>query len=458
VRLDRDWLDRRQLLRYGAVTGLGAALGAFGGCVAPGRRQAASASTLLLATPPLSRVRVGVIGVGGMGTNHVATLLKLEGVEVKAICDIDAGHAAHAMELVKQAGQATPATYTRGEHDFERLSGEEDLDLVYIATPWRWHVPMSVAAMKSGKHVAVEVPAAITGDGCWELVETAERTGRHCVMLENCCYDRPEMMCLHMVRKGLLGEVLHGECGYLHDLRSVKFGRGGEGLWRRAHSTRRNANLYPTHGLGPVAQCMNINRGDRFDYLVSMSSPSRGLQLWQQEQLPADDPRRKETYVLGDVNSTLIRTALGKTIYVVHDTNLPRPYSRLFTIQGTKGIFQRWPERIHVERIHVEGRTQGHGWEQLDDYYKEYEHPLWKSDTVKKASGGHGGMDFLESYRLIECLRRGEPTDMNVYDAAAWSVIVELTERSVANRSQSVDVPDFTRGGWKSTQPLGIVG
>ncbi|MEE9127760.1 MAG: Gfo/Idh/MocA family oxidoreductase [Planctomycetota bacterium] len=449
---ERDHLDRRQLLRYGAATGLGAALGALGGCGGGDRRQLGPAPMSLLATPPLQRVRVGVIGVGGMGTHHLRTLLKLRGVEVKAICDINEQHATRAVQLVEKAGQAVPAAYTRGERDFERLCAEAELDLAYIATPWRWHVPMCVAAMEAGKHVAVEVPAAITVDGCWELVETAERTRKHCVMLENCCYDRPEMMCLNMVRKGLLGEVVHGECGYLHDLRGVKFSRRGEGLWRRAHSTRRNANLYPTHGLGPVAQCMNINRGDVFDYLVSMSGPSRGLQLYQQEKLQPDDPRRNENYVLGDVNLTLIRSKLGKTIYVVHDTNLPRPYSRLFTIQGTKGIFQRWPERVHVQ-----GRSRGHRWQQLSDY-ADYPHPLWKSDAVKKASGGHGGMDFLESYRLIQCLRQGLPTDMNVYDAASWSVIVGLTERSVANRSKPVDIPDFTRGRWQTTKPLGIVG
>jgi hypothetical protein len=352
---------------------------------------------------------------------------------------------------VKEAGQPTPTLYTRGERDFERLCAEEDVDLVYTATPWRWHVPVCVAAMTNGKHAATEVPAAITLDGCWELVETAERTRRHCIMMENCCYDRPEMMCLNMVRRGLLGEVVHGEGGYLHDLRAVKFSRSGEGLWRREHSIKRNANLYPTHGLGPVAQCMNINRGDRFDYVVSMSSPSRGLQNWQREQLPADDPRREETYALGDVNTALIKTVAGKTIYLVHDTNLPRPYSRLHVVQGTKGIFERWPERVHVE-----GRSPGHGWEGLAAY-GEYEHPLWRSEAVKQASGGHGGMDFLENYRLIQCLRAGEPLDMDVYDAAAWSALVECTERSVANRSRPVDIPDFTRGRYRGRPPLGIV-
>ena len=270
-------------------------------------------------------------------------------------------------------------------------------------------------------------------------------------MMENCCYDRPEMMCLNMVRKGLLGEVVHGACGYLHDLRGVKFANGGEGLWRREHSKTRNGNLYPTHGIGPVAQCMNINRGDRLDYLVSMSSKSGGLQLWRDERLAEDDPRRSEKYVLGDVNSTLIRTVNGCTIHLVHDTNLPRPYSRLHTVQGTRGIFQRWPDRVHIE-----GRSEGHGWETLDKV-AEFEHPLWKTAADQAASGGHGGMDYLENYRLITCLQRGEPTDMDVYDAAAWSCICELTERSVAGRSKPMDVPDFTRGRWRTYAALGIV-
>jgi hypothetical protein len=328
----------------------------------------------------------------------------------------------------------------------------EALDLVFTATPWEWHVPVCVAAMITGKHAATEVPAALTIDDCWRLVETAEQQARHCVMMENCCYDRPEMLCLNLVRRGLLGEVLHAEGGYLHDLRAVKFSSDGEGLWRRAHSEKRNGNLYPTHGLGPIAQCMNINRGDRLDYLVSMSSPSRGLQAWRQEKLAADDPRRDEQYALGDVNVTLIKTALGKTIYLVHDTNLPRPYSRMHVVQGTRGLFERWPERVHVE-----GRSPEHAWETLEKYYVEFEHPLWKSDAVKRASGGHGGMDFLENYRLVQCLRRGEPLDMDVYDGVTWSCISELTERSVAERSRSQDVPDFTRGRWKSRPSLGIV-
>lgn len=448
-----DGSDRRDFLKTGAAAGLSLALGGgLSGCATTRPRTGASAATLF-AAPSLDRVRMGFVGVGGMGSHHVLNcFLKLEGVDIQAVCDIVPEKVKRIQDAVEQAGRPRPRGYWRGPRDFERLCGEEDLDLVFTATPWEWHVPVCVAAMKSGKHAATEVPAAVTLDECWELVETSEKERRHCVMMENCCYDRAEMLCLNLVRKGLLGEVLHGECGYLHDLRDVKFSRDGEGLWRRAHSMTRNGNLYPTHGLGPVAQCMNINRGDQFDYVVSMSGPSRGLQRWQRERLAEDDPRRKETYKLGDINLALIKTRLGKTIYLVHDTNLPRPYSRIHIVQGTHGLFEKWPERIHIE-----GRSPEHEWEKLDAYYAEYEHPLWKSEAVKKASGGHGGMDFLEDYRLIACLRAGLPTDMDVYDAAAWSCMSALTERSVANRSRPVDVPDFTRGAWRARPPLDIV-
>ncbi|MCP4898226.1 MAG: gfo/Idh/MocA family oxidoreductase, partial [bacterium] len=249
-----------------------------------------------------------------------------------------------------------------------------------------------------------------------------------------------------------LAEALPGERGSLHDLREVKFDEEGEGSWRRAHASTRDGNLYTTHGLGPVSQCMNVNRGDRFDYLVSMSSPSRGLQDWQKEQLEPEDPRRLERYVLGDVNTALIKTTNGKTIYLVHDTNVPRPYSRLHIVQGSKGIFEKWPERVYIE-----GRSPSHTWEPLDAY-EQYEHPLWSSGVAEKAEGGHGGMDYLENYRLIQCLRHGLPLDMDVYDAASLSAISAATEKSVAERSSRVVIPDFTRGAWRYRPPLGIVG
>ncbi len=447
---DTTPFTRRDLLQAGAaMLGVGA-LGCAPGAAPTARPGPATGAPF--AAPPIDLVRIGFVGVGGMGTVHVRNLLALEGTRIQAIADIDEANAERARRLVVEAGQPEPRLYTRGPTDFVRLCETEELDLVFTATPWEWHVPVCVAAMRNGKHAATEVPAAVTLEECWQLVEEAERARRHCVMMENCNYDRMELMVLHMVRRGLFGEILHAEGGYLHDLRSVKFSSRGEGLWRRAHSMRRNGNLYPTHGLGPVANCMNINRGDRFDYLVSMSGPSRGLQRWAREHYPPDAPQRQERYVLGDVNVSLIRTATGRTIAVTHDTNLPRPYSRIHLVQGTHGLFQGYPSRVYVE-----GRSPSHRWETADTYLPEFEHPLWTFDAARRSTTGHGGMDFLEDYRLIACLRAGLPTDMTVYDAAALSAVSALSEWSVANRSRPVDFPDFTRGGWRTAAPWDIV-
>lgn len=455
-------MKRRDFVRTGAL-GAAAATGAVAGCDANGSRRPQGGSGAPprgmaappahpLAAPANEVVRIGFVGVGGMGTAHVRNLVRIEGCVVAAVCDVVAAHAEQAAQIVEDAGHPPPVLYTRGETDFERLCAEADLDLVYTATPWRWHVPVCVAAMRAGKHAATEVPAAYTLDGCWELVETAEAARRHCVMMENVNYGRSELLCLHLVRQGLLGEVLHAECGYLHDLRAIKFADEGEGLWRRAHSWTRNGNLYPTHGLGPVANCMDVNRGDRFDHLVSMSGPSRGLQDWAAEHYAQDHPKRAETFALGDVNGSLIKTALGKTIYVSHDTNLPRPYSRINLVQGTRGIFQGYPDRVYVE-----GRSPEHEWEPAESYYEEHEHPLWAALREEAVGAGHGGMDFLEDYRLVKCIREGLPTDMNVYDAAALSAVCELSERSVAQGSAPVAFPDFTRGRWREWTPWPVV-
>ena len=386
------------------------------------------------------------------GASHCRNLLRIEGVRLVAVCDIDESKVSQVQEWVVQADQPRPRGYVRGERDFERMCQEEELDLVFTATPWRWHVPVCVAAMTNGKHAATEVPAAVTLDECWQLVETAERTKKHCVMMENVNYGRAEMMVFNMVRQGVFGEIMHGECGYLHDLREVKFENAHEGLWRRAHSVSRNGNLYPTHGLGPVANCMDINRGDQFDYLVSMSSNSRGLQQYAKAHFPPDALERRERYTLGDVNVSLIHTVNGRTIFLSHDTNLPRPYSRINLVQGTKGLFQGYPDRVYIE-----GRNAQHQWETADAYYADYEHPLWQDIGGRSRGAGHGGMDFLEDYRLIKCLREGLPTDMNVYDAAALSAVSELSELSVADGSRPKTFPDFTRGQWQNYPPLSIV-
>jgi hypothetical protein len=441
-------MKRRDFLKTTAGT---VAAGAVAPLVA-GAARAPQRRTALLAAPPIPLVRIGYVGIGGMGSAHVRNLLRIDGCRITAVCDINPERTAWAVKAITEAGHPAPAVYERGPRDFERLCAEEDLDLVYNATPWEWHVPICLSAMKHGKHAAVEVPAAMTLDDCWALVEAAEKHQKHCVMMENVNYGRMEMMVFNLVRQGLLGEILHGEGGYLHDLREIKFSSRGEGLWRRAWSQKLNGNLYPTHGLGPVANCMDINRGDRFDYIVSMSGPSRGLQNWAAEHFPPDAPQRRERYVLGDVNVSLLKTANGRTIYVSHDTNLPRPYSRIHLVQGTKGLFQGYPDRVYVE-----GRSPSHRWQEAKEYLAEFDHPLWKDIAERAAGAGHGGMDYMEDYRLIKCLREGLPTDMNVYDAAALSSLVGATVQSVARRSRAVDIPDFTRGRWKTFPKLDIV-
>ncbi len=446
-------VDRRSFFKTGMLAGLGALTAAAaldGSMNTATAREAAPEKPFSVA--PLKKVRIGMVGVGLQGTSHVRNFLGIPEAEIVAICDIRPERVAAAQKLVVAKGFAEPRAYTRSSTDFIRLCEEEDCDLIFTATPWEWHVPVCLHAMKNGKHAATEVPAAVTVEECWQLVEAAEKYHKHCVMMENCCYDREELLILNLVRKGMLGELLNAEAGYLHDLRGVKFGNENEAVWRLPHSIRRNGDLYPTHGLGPVAQCMNINRGDRFDYLVSMSSPSRGLNLYAAQLYGAEDPRAKQTYALGDVNTSMIRTELGRTITLIHDTSTPRPYTRINRVQGTHGLAEKWPHRIHIE-----GKSKPHAWEDLESYYPEHAHPLWKELEAKSAGSGHGGMDFIEDYRLIWCLTHGQPMDMDVYDAAAWSSIAELSERSVARRSRPMDVPDFTRGRWKVWPQLGIV-
>ncbi|MDH4063670.1 MAG: Gfo/Idh/MocA family oxidoreductase [Acidobacteriota bacterium] len=443
-----DELNRRDFLRLG-----GAAVAAGAAGLGGETRAQPAAPSGLLAAPAIDRVRIGFVGIGLQGGGHVENLLKIPGCRIDAVCDIRPERTGWATKAITAAGHPAPTAYTRGPRDFERLCETEDLDLVFTATPWEWHVPVMLAAMKNGKHAATEVPAAMTLDDCWALVESAETYRRHAVMMENCNYDRAEMMVFNIVHQGALGEVLHAEGGYLHDLREIKFEKRDEGLWRRAWSMKLNGNPYPTHGLGPVANCLNINRGDRFDYLVSMSGPSRGLQDWAREHFAEDAPERREQYVLGDVNTSLIKTALGKTVMVQHCTNLPRPYSRINLVQGTKGIFQGYPNRLYLE-----GRGTPHQWVDAAAMREEFEHPLWRDLEARAAGAGHGGMDFIEDFRLIACLREGVPTDMNVYDAAALSAVVELSVQSNAKRAGSVEFPDFTRGRWRSNPRLGIVG
>jgi len=430
--------DRRDFLRTAATVGSGVALGATS--------VYADEKPRVESPKGKEELRIGFVGIGARGRHLVNLLLGLEGVRISAVCDIIPERAARAQEAVTKAGQPKPAGYDRGPMDFERLCEKEDLDLVINATPWNWHVPICVAAMNNGKHAAVEVPAAETVEGCWKLVETAERTKRHCVMLENSCYGRTEKMLLNMVRKGLLGDIVHAEAGYMHEYRR------GWIDWRYELSKDRNGNRYPTHGLGPVAQCLNIDRGDRFDYLVSMSTRSSGMNEYYHEKLGPDHPKTKAKYMQGDVNVSLIHTVNGASVTLGYDVQLPRPYSRINIVQGTNGIAQGYPERISIQ-----GKGNDHAWKSLDEYREQYEHPLWKQLHAKAEGKGHGGMDYLVLYRLIRAFQTGTPPDMDVYDAASWSVVTALSERSVANRSRSIDFPDFTRGKWETRSPLEIV-
>lgn len=444
-----DDLNRREFL---AVTSAAVVAGAaaIGGEAAAGVQ--AQPAPARFAAPLIPLVRIGYVGIGGQGSGHVENLLKIPGCRITAVCDIRPARTDWATKAITAAGHPAPTAYTRGPQDFVRMCETEDLDLVYNATPWEFHVPIMLAAMKNGKHTVTEVPAAMTLDDCWAIVNAAEKFQKHCLLMENCNYDRMEMMVFNMVRKGVFGDVLHAEGGYLHDLRSIKFADEGEGLWRRAWATKLNGNLYPTHGLGPVANCLDINRGDRFDYLVSMSGPSRGLQNWAADHYPADSPKRHEAYVLGDVNTSLIKTANGKTIVVQHCTNLPRPYSRIHKVQGTKGLFEGYPNRAYIE-----GRGRADQWVDAATLLEEFEHPLWKEIAAAAQGAGHGGMDFIEDYRLIKCLNEGKPTDQTVYDAAAISAVVHLSCQSVAKGGQPMAFPDFTRGRWKTTAPWEIV-
>jgi len=445
---DRKSSSRRDLLKLASVAS-----------ITMGMSQASPQKP---ATPPAKSVsgmpfekkdvvRLGVIGVGGRGNSLIDNFSAMPEVQIGALCDTVKDKVLKAQEKLERAGKQshTPALYHSSDHAFEQLLKRDDLDLVVVSTPWVWHTKMAVAAMKAGKHVAVEVPAARTLEECWELVNTSEATRRHCVQLENCCYGYNEMMVWNMVKAGMFGELTHGACAYNHDLRSILFSKEGEGQWRRFEHLDRNGNLYPTHGLGPVAHYMDINRGDRFDYLVSVSSIPASLAAYRKEHIPADDPRQKEVYQCGDLNSSLIRTVKGRLITLEHNTSSPQPYDRINLIAGTKGIFRDYPPRIYIDGAPKEEFTS------LDPYKEKYEHPLWKEtgDLARKL-GGHGGMDFVMAYRLAQAIREGKAPDIDVYDAAAWSAPGPLSEQSVAKGSAPMKFPDFTRGKWQTTPPL----
>lgn len=408
-----------------------------------------------LAAPRLEEVRFGLVGLGERGLMHVEALLAIEGCRITALCDPWGPALDRSLAAVDRAGRPKPAAFGNGPEDYRRLCDRADVDAVILSTPWELHVPQAVAALRAGKHTFIEVPAAVTLEECWELVQVAEATRRHCMMLENVCYGRDELMVLNMCRQGLFGDLTHAEAAYIHDLRfQAKQIEWGTGSWRLAHYERRNGNVYPTHGLGPVAQYLNVNRGDAFTTLVSMSSPPLALAQYASREFPPDHPRNRARYRCGDMNTSLLQTARGLTVMVQHDVSTPRPYSRHNYVQGTQGAFAGFPSRIAVE-----GRSDVHTWDtDMTKWYAGFEHPLWKKvGAIAEKTGGHGGMDYVMLWRIVDCLRQGLPLDQDVYDAATWSAIAPLSERSVARGGAAMEVPDFTRGGWKSFAPLAIV-
>jgi len=408
---------------------------------------------LQLACPPIDTVRVAFIGLGMRGPDAVGRFMFLDGIKVTALCDLLPERVDSCQAILVKNNRPRATAYS-GVEGWKKVCESEDVDLVYVCTHWLLHTPIAVYAMQHGKHVVVEVPAALTIEQCWQLVDTAEKTRRHCMMLENCCYDFFEMATLNMAQHGLFGEVMHCEAAYLHDLRWLMFDEktGYWDMWRLKYNTNHTGNPYPTHGLGPVCQVLNIHRGDKLNYLVSMSSDQVGLSEYAREKFGPESDYAKTPYKLGDMNTTLIRTEKGKTIMVQHDVTNPRPYSRIHLVSGTKGFAVKYP----TPSISLE--PNGHQFlnkEKLDSLLKVYEHPFSKEiGELARKVGGHGGMDFIMDYRLIYCLHHGLPLDEDVYDAAEWSSIVELSEYSVLHGSAPVKIPDFTRGSWAEIHGL----
>jgi predicted dehydrogenase len=420
---------------------------------------------LSLTTPtpkasPNPRIRLGIIGTGLRGQNHIDNALRRNDVDILSICDVDERMLQMTADIIKKSGKSMPRVYTGDPYAYRQLLDAKNLDAILIATPWEWHATMVLDGLQAGiKYVGTEVVLGITLDEHWEVVHEAEKQKANVMMMENVCYRRDVMAVMNMVRKGIFGELIHMQAGYQHDLRGVKFNNGiepynsgaefgpkafSEARWRTNHSVHRNGDLYPTHGIGPVAQMIDINHGNRFVSLSSFASKSRGLHNYIVAKGGPDHPNAKVQFKLGDVVTTQINCANGETILLQHDTNLPRPYSLGFRVQGTKGL---WMDVNHS--IYIEGMSKKEdSWEDAKSWLDQYDHPLWQRWGKDTEGAGHGGMDFFVLHAFIESAKRGVPTPMNVYDAAAWSAITPLSEKSIELGNQIVSFPDFTGGQW----------
>ncbi|MBT8238025.1 MAG: Gfo/Idh/MocA family oxidoreductase [Croceitalea sp.] len=418
------------------------------------------------AAPKIENVRAAFIGVGARGGDHLKFLASLPRTEVVGICDVYEDLVKEKVTWVREVSDESRHTnialYFGDENQWMKMLKELRPDVVFIATNWSNHAPMAIEAMNQGAHAFVEVPIATTVQEMWDIVDVSERTQKHCMMLENVNYSRDELMFLNMCRQGLIGDILHGEAAYIHELRwQMEEQKRGTGSWRTYHYANRNGNLYPTHGLGPVAQYMSLGRGeDTFGSLVSFSSPAMGRKHYAENNYPQEHQWNQLEYKGGDLNTSIIKTNLGRTILVQWDETSPRPYSRLNLIQGTKGALAGFPTRVALEGG-IEGITENHhSWaqgEQLEKLYAKYDHPLYKRLNETAKGSGHGGMDGIMVYRIVECLQKGLPLDQNVYEGCFWSAVAPLSERSVATGGEPQPFPDFTRGNWKNTRPLAII-
>ncbi|MCY4298002.1 MAG: Gfo/Idh/MocA family oxidoreductase [Flavobacteriaceae bacterium] len=416
--------------------------------------------------PPIPHVRLAIIGVGNRGYGHVQNIAKIDNVEIVGISDLYQDLVNRSIKMIdKLAPNRHPNVstfYGHPEH-WKKMIDQTKPDVLFVCTNWNNHAPMGVYALEKEAHTFIEVPIAVTIDEMWQLVDAAEKHQKHCMMLENVNYGREELLYLNLCRQGVIGDILHGEASYIHDLRwEMEDQERGTGSWRTHHYAKRNGSLYPTHGLGPVAQYMNLCRGeDQFHTLVSMSSPAKGRKDYAAKKYPADHQWNQLEYIAGDMNTSLIKTNLGRTLMVQWDETSPRPYTRKNLIQGTKGTLAGFPTRVALEGG-VEDATENHNqWasgKQLKSLYEKYEHPLYKRLGQKSLEmGGHGGMDSLMLLRIFECLHQGLPLDQNVYEGCAWSAVAPLSEQSIANGGQIQVFPDFTRGHWQKTQPLEII-
>jgi predicted dehydrogenase len=420
----------------------------------------------LFAQAKNAKVKIAIIGVGERGIWHLDLLLKRNDVDVVGICDIDEKVITRAKQYVSKSGKKMPSFFSDSKDAWKKmLELKGGIDGIIIATPWETHKEMIIGSLDAGiKYVGTEVILGITLQDHWDVVKAAEKNNGHVMMLENVCYRRDVMAALNMVRQGLFGEIIHLQGGYQHDLRGVKFNDGltpyGSGVefgekgyseahWRTEHSVHRNGDLYPTHGIGPIAHYININRGNRFLTLNSFSSKARGLHNYVVKKGGADHPNAKVNFKLGDVVTTQISCANGETILLQHDTNLPRPYSLGFRVQGTEGI---WMDV--AKGIHIEGKSKPHQWDDAKLWFEKYDHPLWARWSKETEGAGHGGMDFFVIHSFIESIKNKTATQMDVYDAAAWSAITPLSEQSIELGNETVQFPDFTGGQWMYREPV----